>query len=110
MKQILQSLETGSTEVAEIPCPAVWRGQVLIRSNCTLVSAGAECMLVEFGKAGWIEKPRQQPDKVRMVVDKIKTDGLIGGAVQQAGSTAALGLLHLRPLPGKPRHEDVFHR
>ena len=34
-------------------------------------------MLVEFGKAGWIEKARQQPDKVRMVLDKIKTDGLL---------------------------------
>ncbi len=34
-------------------------------------------MLVEFGKAGWIEKARQQPDKVRMVLDKIKTDGLV---------------------------------
>ena len=32
--------------------------------------------MVEFGKAGWIEKARQQPDKVRMVLDKIKTDGL----------------------------------
>jgi predicted dehydrogenase/threonine dehydrogenase-like Zn-dependent dehydrogenase len=32
---------------------------------------------VEFGKAGWIEKARQQPDKVRMVLDKIKTDGLV---------------------------------
>ncbi len=34
-------------------------------------------MLVEFGKAGWIEKARQQPDKVRMVLDKIKTDGVV---------------------------------
>ena len=41
------------------------------------MSAGTERMLVEFGKAGWIEKARQQPDKVRMVLDKIKTDGLL---------------------------------
>lgn len=33
-------------------------------------------MLVEFGRAGWIEKARQQPDKFRLVLDKIKTDGL----------------------------------
>ena len=77
MKQILQSLKTGATEVAEVPCPAVKRGQLLIRSSQTLVSAGTERMLVEFGKAGWIEKARQQPDKVRMVLDKIKTDGLM---------------------------------
>jgi predicted dehydrogenase/threonine dehydrogenase-like Zn-dependent dehydrogenase len=34
-------------------------------------------MLVEFGKANLIDKARQQPDKVRMVLDKIKTDGLL---------------------------------
>jgi predicted dehydrogenase/threonine dehydrogenase-like Zn-dependent dehydrogenase len=77
MKQILQSLKTGATEVADVPCPSVGRGQVLIGTSCTLVSAGTERMLVEFGKAGWIEKARQQPDKVRMVLDKIKTDGLM---------------------------------
>lgn len=77
MKQILQSLKTGTTEVAEVPCPAVRRGQLLIRSSHTLVSAGTERMLVEFGKANWIDKARQQPDKVRMVLDKIRTDGLM---------------------------------
>jgi len=76
MKQILQSLKTGATKVANVPCPAVQRGQLLIRSTRTLVSAGTERMLVEFGKAGWIDKARQQPDKVRMVLDKMKTDGL----------------------------------
>lgn len=77
MKQILQSLKTGTTEVAEVPCPSVKRGQLLIRSSHTLVSAGTERMLVEFGKATWIDKARQQPDKVRKVLDKIKTDGLM---------------------------------
>jgi len=76
MKQILQSLKTGATEVAEVPCPAAKRGQLLIRTSQTLVSAGTERMMVEFGKAGWVDKARQQPDKVRMVLDKIKTDGL----------------------------------
>lgn len=39
-------------------------------------------MLVEFGKANLIDKARQQPDKVKQVLDKIKTDGFttyIGG-------------------------------
>ena len=34
-------------------------------------------MLVDFGKANLLEKARQQPDKVRMVIDKMKTDGLM---------------------------------
>ncbi len=76
MKQILQSLKTGVTEVAEIPCPRAGRGQVLIRTSRTLVSAGTERMLVDFGKAGLLGKARQQPDKVRQVLEKIRTDGL----------------------------------
>jgi len=76
MKQILQSLKDGTTQVAEIPTPRASRGQLLIRTTRTLVSAGTERMLVDFGKAGLIDKARQQPDKVRMVLDKIRTDGL----------------------------------
>jgi predicted dehydrogenase/threonine dehydrogenase-like Zn-dependent dehydrogenase len=34
-------------------------------------------MLLEFGEANLLNKARQQPDKVRMVVDKIRTDGLL---------------------------------
>jgi predicted dehydrogenase/threonine dehydrogenase-like Zn-dependent dehydrogenase len=48
---------------------------VLIRSEISLISAGTERMLLDFGKAGWIQKARQQPDKVRMVLDKVRSDG-----------------------------------
>jgi len=77
MKQILQNLKTGATKIEDVPCPAVGRGHVLIRTTASLVSAGTERMLVDFGKAGWIEKARSQPDKVRQVLDKIRTDGLM---------------------------------
>lgn len=33
-------------------------------------------MLIDFGRAGWIEKVRQQPEKVRQVIDKARTDGV----------------------------------
>jgi predicted dehydrogenase/threonine dehydrogenase-like Zn-dependent dehydrogenase len=77
VKQILQSLKSGVTEVAQVPAPSVARGQLLIRTTRTLISAGTERMLVEFGKANVLEKARQQPDKVRMVLDKVRTDGLV---------------------------------
>jgi len=76
VKQILQSLKNGHTEIAEVPRPAVSNGNILIKTNTSLVSSGTERMLVEFGKANLLEKARQQPDKVKMVIDKIKTDGL----------------------------------
>ena len=77
MKQILQSLRTGVTAVADVPRPSVRPGQLLIRSTRTLVSAGTERMLVEFGRAGWLEKARRQPERVRAVFDKIATDGVM---------------------------------
>ncbi len=76
MKQLLQSLKDGKTAVEELPCPVVDRGQVLIATRKTLISTGTEKMLVDFGKSGIVGKARQQPDKVRMVLEKIRTDGL----------------------------------
>ena len=77
MKQLLQSLKTGALEVASVPRPAYKPGQLLVRTQTSLISAGTERMLMDFGKANWIDKARQQPDKVRMVIDKVKTDGLL---------------------------------
>ena len=77
MKQVLQSLRSGVTEVADVPAPGVSRGSVLIRTSRTLISAGTERMLVDFGKANLFEKARAQPDRVKMVLDKVRTDGLI---------------------------------
>lgn len=76
MKQIIQDLKSGATVLEEVPVPLVRNGYVLIRTTRTLVSLGTERMLVEFGKANLIDKARQQPDKVKQVLDKIKTDGL----------------------------------
>lgn len=76
MQQVLQNLKDGTTEIAEVPAPGAVSGQLLLCTSCTLVSAGTERMLVDFGKASLIDKARQQPDKVRMVLDKIRTDGL----------------------------------
>ena len=77
MKQIIQSFKTGETILEEIPAPIVKKGSVLIQSTKSLVSLGTERMLVEFGKSNMISKARQQPDKVKQVLDKIKTEGLI---------------------------------
>ena len=76
MKQIIQDLKKGDTLLEEVPVPQVASGSVLIKTSRSLVSLGTERMLVEFGKANFIQKAKQQPDKVKMVFDKVKTDGL----------------------------------
>ena len=77
MKQILQSFKTGETTLATVPRPRVGSGQVLIRSTYSLVSLGTERMLVSFGQSNLLQKARAQPEKVKMVLDKVKTDGLM---------------------------------
>ena len=76
MKQILQHLGNGETLMAEVPCPRRGRGHVLSETTRSLVSLGTEKMLIDFGKGSWLSKARSQPDKVKQVLQKIKTDGL----------------------------------
>lgn len=75
MKQILQSLSDGKTKVAECPMPANKPECLLIATKISLISAGTEKMLLQFGGASWIQKMRQQPEKVKQVYSKVQTDG-----------------------------------
>ena len=77
MLQILQNLSNGETSIVEVPAPKIVNGNVLIATRSTLVSAGTERMLIGFGKASYLSKARQQPDKVKQVLAKVKTDGLM---------------------------------
>ena len=76
MKQILQYLKNGKTEVREVPVPNVSPGSILIKTSKTLISSGTERMLLEFGKAGLIKKAIKQPEKLKLVLNKLTTDGL----------------------------------
>lgn len=77
MKQLLQDLANGNTYVVQAPAPSVGSGNLLINSTLSLVSAGTERMVVDFGKSNLIEKARKQPEKVGMVLEKAKTDGVM---------------------------------
>ncbi len=117
MKQILQNLKDGSTEIAEVPCPRLAPGHLLLRTTRTLISAGTERMLVDFGKANPLGKARQQPDKVRQVLEKVKTDGLaptLAAVRNKLEQPLALGYCHVgvveesltpSPLAGEGRVE-----
>ena len=76
MKQILQNMGSGETYLVSAPSPQAKSGSLLIHSVSSLVSVGTERMLVEFGQANILQKARKQPDKVKMVLDKVKSDGL----------------------------------
>ena len=50
MKQVIQNITNGSTNVIDVPCPKNKIGCLLVQSKNSLVSAGTERMLVDFGK------------------------------------------------------------
>lgn len=77
MKQVLQSLSDGKIELADVPAPAVEAGHVLIETMASLVSAGTERMLMEFGQANLLQKAMQQPHRVKEVLDKARTEGVL---------------------------------
>ena len=77
MKQVLQNLKTGETVLEDIPVPSAARNGLLVQTSKTLVSAGTERMLVDFGKGNLLQKAKSQPDKVKQVIEKVQTDGLM---------------------------------
>lgn len=76
MKQVLQHLGSGTLSRREVPCPRPKPGQLLIESRASLLSPGTERMLMEFGRGNWLEKARQQPDRVWQTLDKARVDGV----------------------------------
>ena len=76
MKQILQNMSNGETTLIDLPVVQNNSNNLLIQTTHSLISIGTEKMLVEFGKANVLNKARQQPEKVKMVLGKVATDGL----------------------------------
>lgn len=77
MKQVLQDLKNGETFLIDSPVPQSKKNHLIIESSTSLISVGTERMLVDFGKGSLLSKVRQQPEKVKQVLDKVKTDGLL---------------------------------
>jgi len=98
MKQILQDMSRGATYLADAPSPGDRAGHLLIRSRVSLISTGTERMLVDFGRASMLKKARQQPEKVKMVLDKARTDGVmttIDAVRSKLNEPLALGYCHV---------------
>lgn len=77
MKQVLQNMKTGTTEVSNIPLPQVQPKTALVQTSVSLVSAGTERMLVDFAQKNLLEKARSRPDMLKQVLDKARRDGAV---------------------------------
>jgi predicted dehydrogenase/threonine dehydrogenase-like Zn-dependent dehydrogenase len=77
MKQVIQNLRTGETEIIDIPIPVPQKGQALVQTAFSLVSAGTERMLVDFAEKSLLGKARARPDLVEQILDKARREGLL---------------------------------
>jgi predicted dehydrogenase/threonine dehydrogenase-like Zn-dependent dehydrogenase len=98
LRQLIQYLGSGRTELVDVPAPGPRRGRLLVRAQRSLVSLGTERMLVEFGRGGWLSKARQQPEKFRAVLAKVRSEGLfptIAAVRSKLAQPISLGYCHV---------------
>ena len=112
MKQVLQDLSSGKSKLVTAPAPKVTAGNLLIDTTITLISTGTERMLVDFGKANLLQKAMQQPDRVKDVLGKVKTDGLmttVDAVRSKLGQPIPLGYCNVGQVREVGAGVDGFH-
>jgi len=77
MKQVIQDFKTGDVRVVVVPRPQVDDGSILVRTDCSCVSAGTEKSMIELGKKGYIAKAKERPDLAKKVIESARNDGLV---------------------------------
>lgn len=77
MKQVVQNLKNGKTEVVNTPIPPVRPDFLLIKTAASLVSAGTERNLVRFGEKNLLGKVCSRPDLLNQALNKAKKEGVL---------------------------------
>jgi predicted dehydrogenase len=75
MKQVWQSISTGEVSVVDVPAPRAGKGQILVRVAASLISAGTERSVIEFGEKNLVQKAMARPDLVKQLFGKAKREG-----------------------------------
>ena len=94
MKQITQLLNGGPVRVEEVPVPSAGEGQVLVRVERSLVSAGTERQAIGFAGKSLLQKARSRPDLVTQVLRKAQREGIrstLASVRQRLDAPIALG-------------------
>ncbi len=77
MNQLTQQLKSGQMDILEVPFPSIGKGQILVRNYYSVVSSGTEGKTVSDARKGYIAKARSRQKEVKMVIEMIKTNGLL---------------------------------
>jgi len=77
MQQLTQQLKSGKMEILEVPFPALNKGYIMVRNHYSVISAGTEGKTVTDARKGYIAKAKSRQKEVKMVIDMVKTNGLL---------------------------------
>jgi threonine dehydrogenase-like Zn-dependent dehydrogenase len=77
MLQVIQNVRSGQTTVKGIPAPIASKGEVLVSTVASVISAGTERYVVDLAQKSLLGKARQRPEDVKRVLQKIAQEGLI---------------------------------
>lgn len=77
MRQVTQHRRTGKITIRELPAPGLMGPGVLVANRTSLISAGTERHMIEFGSKSLVGKAQSRPDLVRQVLERVKREGLL---------------------------------
>jgi len=77
MRQVRHYLRNGALDIGEVPMPALGPGDVLVRNHYSFVSVGTEKMKVSQARMSLVEKAKERPDQVKLVLNTLKDQGLV---------------------------------
>ncbi len=77
MRQVAQNYRNGELSLLEVPAPAARPGGVVVRTECSLISAGTERMKVAESKLSLAGKAKARPDQVRKVLESAAQQGVV---------------------------------
>jgi predicted dehydrogenase len=76
VRQLVQSVRSGTLRIVDGPDPAIGPTEVLVEVTRSLVSAGTERAVRELASKNLLQKARARPDLVRQVVRRARLDGV----------------------------------
>ncbi len=76
MKQIAQRLRDGRVELVDVPDPGPGSGEVAVRVEASVLSAGTERATLDVARKNLLGKARARPEQARQVIEKARRDGI----------------------------------
>ncbi|MBK7712570.1 MAG: hypothetical protein IPJ37_17600 [Bacteroidales bacterium] len=76
MNQLTQQLKSGKMEIIEVPCPALLKGQILVRNHFLLSAPVQKVRPFPDARKGYIAKARTRQKEVKLVLEMVKSQGI----------------------------------